>query len=209
MKRLIVMILVVLFVVPLYSIGGINYKSPCVYYYFPFHKCFDSRGFLNMERAFFNGCDVWVLMVLEDGDIIFNRRQWGDFQYGHAVKLTRQQAIDDLNKWINSNYELAKNDRKYRHDGYSVPFYYYNDKIAFEACPAFDSYYIEFMKIGDIVDSYLGFGYSTDNIEKDLFVTSDHQIVILCPVNETPCIEDGVPNFEMYLRCDIEYCLPK
>lgn len=213
MKHLLYLILFLLPANPLIG-QKISYKSSCIHYYLPFGECFDRHGYLNWEYAAEKGCNVWVLMYQENGDVIFESRPWGNFQYGRiddqTVKLNRQQSIEDLNKWINFYYEITKNDKKYRHLGYSTAYFHYANEIKFKACPDFDLYdNLELLKNGDSVNLYVGFGHTTDKVKKNLYITKDHQLIIICPADKTPCIKEGIPNFDMLLKFDIEYYLPK
>lgn len=215
MKRFIsITIITVLSVISIYG-KKLDYKSSRVYYYLPFEECFDSRGFLDWERAVLRGCNVWIVIVLDNGDIIFESRPWGSFQYGvidnQTVKFTRQQSIDKLNYWINFYYDIAKADKKYRYDGFSTSYFHKSGKNKFEACPRFDlNDYMGLLKSGDIVDAYYGSGSYTDNVKKNLFITKDHELVVLCPADKTPCVDmGGISNFDMFLKFDIEYYLPK
>ena len=156
-----------------------------------------------------------MVIVLDDGDIVWGSLPYGFFQWGiidnQTVKLTRQQSIYYLNKWINFYYELAKKYRNYRYDVRSTSYFYKSGKNKFEACPRFDlNDYMGLLKNGDMVNTYYCFGYSTDNEKNNLYITEDHELVVLCPADETPCVDmGGIPNFNMYLRFDIEYYLPK
>ena len=215
MKKFIsIIIITFLSVISIYG-KKLDYKSSRVYYYLPFEECFDSRGFLNLERAVLKGCNVWIVIVLDDGDIIFEKKDWGSFQYGiidnQTAKLTRKQSIDYLNKWINLYYNMAKNDRKYRYDGYSTPYFYKAEERKFEACPQFDlNDYMGLLKSGDIVTAYYSTGSYMNNVKKNLFITKDHKLIVLCPSDETPCVNtSGISNFNMFLKFDIEYYLPK
>lgn len=214
MKKTIAIIIFILSVIPTIYSKDINYKSSCVYYYIPFDECYDSRGYIDIEFAISKGVDIWVLMVLDDNDILFEKRGWGNFHYGirnnQTVKYTRQQSIDDLNFWLDFYYDIAKADRKYRYDGYSTSYFYYDAETEFKACPNF--YEVpDLIANGDKVDSYFGFGHSTDKVERNIFITKNHEVLVLCPAGQTPCIDesDGVANYMMFLRIDIESYLPQ
>lgn len=213
MKRTIALIFLMLSVISTYS-KKINYKSSCVYYYLPINECLDSRGCINFEYARSRGANVWVLIVLDNKDVLFENRTWGSFSYGiynnQTIKYTRQQSIDDLNRWLNFYYQIAKEDRKYRYDGYSTSYYYYGVETKFEACPNFNES-SDLIANGDKVDLYCGFGYSTDNVKRNIFITKKHEALLLCPADQTPCIDEheGIANYTMFIRFDIEYYLPK
>lgn len=213
MKRTIALIFLILSVIPIYS-KKINYKSSCVYYYLPINACLDDQGYINFEYAALRGPNVWVLIVLDNKDVLFENRPWGNFNYGiynnQTIKYTRQQSIDDFNRWLNFYYEIAENDHKYRHDGYSTSYYYYGDETKFEAGPNFNEN-PELIANGDKVDFYFGFGYSTDNVKRSIFITKNHEALVICPTGQTPCIDEteGTANYTMFIRFDIEYFLPQ
>ena len=108
------------------------------------------------------------------------------------------------------DYEIAEEDHKYRHDGYSTSYYYYGDETKFEAGPNFNEN-PELIANGDKVDFYFGFGYSTDNVKRSIFITKNHEALVICPTGQTPCIDEteGTANYTMFIRFDIEYFLPQ
>lgn len=214
MKKTIAVIILLFSAIPIIYSKNINYKSSCVHYYLPIYECYDSRGYIDIEYAISKGVDVWVLMVLDDNDILFEKRGWGNFHYGirnnQTVKYTRQQSIENLNRWIDFYYGIAKEDRQYRYDGYSTSFFYYNTETTFKACPNFPEI-PDLIANGDKVDSYFGFGYSTDQVERNIFITKNYEILVICPADQTPCIDEseGSANYMMFLKFDIESYLPQ
>ena len=67
----------------------LDLHSPRVHYYLDLADALDSRGELNVAQAAWKGADVWVLLRLDDGNIIFQKRPGGRFLEGVWVKEGR------------------------------------------------------------------------------------------------------------------------
>lgn len=210
MKKIISLIIIVLSIMPIYG-KKINYKSSCIYYYLPIDECMDSKGYIDFEYAASKGLSAWVLIILDNGDALFESRPWGSFFYGisngQTIRYNRQQAIEDLNYWLNFYYSIAKQDRKYKYDGYSTSYYYYGTDTVFKAYPELNVD-PDLLKNGDKVDLFFGNLHSTN---KDLYITKNHEAIVMCPTKQAPYLDEseGTANYTMFIRFDIEYYLPK
>lgn len=196
--------------------GNRDYRSSRVHYYVPYWKSVTPVGAIDFETAYWKGANVWVLMELDSGGVIFEQRPWGNFQYGiipgtnETGQLDRQQAIRKLNSWIDAYYSLAEQDRKYNQLGYSFPYYAKIANSKLEACPAFDDYEGDTVgvKAGDVGTKYSHSGRYTDGVGMSLWIPGDYRCAIFYPSDELPCVENNRANYEVLVELDVEYYLP-
>lgn len=196
--------------------GNADYKSSRIHYYVPYWDCMTPQGYLDFEYAYEKGLNVWVLMELDNGDVVFERRPWGNFQYGiipgtnGTGQLNRQQAIYYLNSWIDAYYSLAEQDEKYNYLGYSFPYYMKVTNVKLGACPEFDKYDQMGLKSEDIGMKYVHSGRFTNDVAMSLWMTYDYEYAVFYPTDELPCVDNGIPNdYTLLVEFDIEYYLPE
>lgn len=197
--------------------ASVHYKSPRVHYYIDADECINDKGYVDIALAAWKGADVWVMITLDDGNIIFRRRPGADFFYGTTpghdtpADFTRDEAVAALNRWLSLTCSITEQDRKYEHLGYSMPCYIRMADAPLESCAGIDTHSVFGVDSDYVGMRFLHSGEHTRGTEMTLWMTRDHEFAILYRTGNPPCIEPetGYANYTTLLGVDIDEYLPQ
>ena len=195
----------------------LDLHSPRVHYYLDLANALASRGELNVAQSAWKGADVWVLLRLDDGNIIFQKRPGGRVFYGvspdrkSTMRYTRAQAIAELNWWLTLCYGLSEQDRQYEHLGFSQPCFMRAGDTPLETCPGEETRATIGVEPDYVGTKYQHSGEHTDGVRMTLWTTHDLTFAVLYRTDDLPCVEQGTGrvNFVTLVAFDIDEYLPQ